>query len=134
MSNVDNAREFAFQIDKEWAAKGQDIDDLVHEVSMYAIQNIVNSSPVDTGRFRSNWIPSVNSPNLVVTDQIKSAAQVISEADAVLSAQDKLPIVYIQNNLPYANRLENGWSKQAPSGMVAVTMAKVQAQYEGKEV
>jgi hypothetical protein len=30
--------------------------------------------------------------------------------------------IYIVNNLPYANALENGHSKQAPSGMVKVTL------------
>lgn len=134
MSNVDNAREFAFQIDKEWAAKEQDIDDLVHEVALQSLRGIVQMSPVDTGRFRGNWIVSVNSPNMSSTQEVKSPSQVIAEGDAALGASDKLPIVYIQNNLPYANRLENGWSKQAPSGMVAVTMARIQATYEGKEV
>lgn len=31
---------------------------------------------------------------------------------------------YFANSLPYAFRLENGWSKQAPMGMVKVTTAE----------
>ena len=33
--------------------------------------------------------------------------------------------IYLVNNLPYAQRLENGWStKQAPNGMVALSIQK----------
>ena len=35
-------------------------------------------------------------------------------------------VVYLTNNLPYAQRLEyEGWSKQAPAGMVRVNMARI---------
>jgi hypothetical protein len=31
---------------------------------------------------------------------------------------------YITNNLPYAERLEYGWSGQAPSGMIRLSLAE----------
>ncbi len=34
--------------------------------------------------------------------------------------------IYITNNLPYISKLENGSSKQAPNGMVNLTMNEVQ--------
>jgi hypothetical protein len=33
---------------------------------------------------------------------------------------------FLTNNLPYALRLEYGWSKQAPHGMVGVTVKEYQ--------
>ena len=30
--------------------------------------------------------------------------------------------IYMVNNLPYARRLEYGWSKQSPSGVVRITV------------
>ena len=33
-------------------------------------------------------------------------------------------VEYITNNLPYAERLEYGYSQQAPAGMVRVTAAR----------
>lgn len=134
MSNAANARDFALQIDREWAAKEQDIDDLVHEIALETTRRIVLKSPVDTGRFRSNWFVSVNSPSAQITDQIRSSEQVVFDAEAVVMAHEKLPMVYIQNNLPYANRLENGWSKQAPAGMVSFAMAEIENMYREKEV
>jgi len=35
-------------------------------------------------------------------------------------------IVYLANNLPYAQRLEDGWSQQAPEGMVKLTVQRFQ--------
>lgn len=68
--------------------------------------NIVALSPVDTGRYRNAHHFSHGSPS-----HAKSGATVLQ-----IPVGDYRPI-YIQNNLPYALRLENGWSKQAPSGV-----------------
>jgi hypothetical protein len=38
--------------------------------------------------------------------------------------------VWIVNNLPYAGRLEYGYSQQSPSGMVRVTLANLPAALE----
>lgn len=38
--------------------------------------------------------------------------------------------VFIINNLPYIERLEHGWSKQAPAGMVRISKAEVEARIE----
>lgn len=41
-----------------------------------------------------------------------------------IQAVYRLPVgdvVYLTNSLPYAQRLEHGWSKQAPRGMVRLS-------------
>lgn len=74
------------------------------------------------GRFRANWQYGVNVPNGKTTANIDpdgsaSIERVASEVD-----QDALGKVhYLTNSLAYAKRLEDGWSKQAPSGMVTLT-------------
>ena len=37
--------------------------------------------------------------------------------------------MYLTNSLPYAQRLESGWSGQAPAGMVKVTIANFQSHF-----
>lgn len=135
VNNAQAAREFSLQIDAAWAAKEQDILDLTVEISLQALRGIVQMSPVDTGRFRGNWITSVEAPDPTVFEQVRPAQVPIVEADEKLSALDEIPrVIYLQNNLPYANRLENGYSKQAPEGMVAVTIANITATYDGRQV
>lgn len=78
---------------------------------------IVTRTPVDTGRLRLNWQSSINRPATnIVEGQTNS--------DATIGTAKIGDSIFIVNNLPYAQRIENGWSMQAPSGMVAVTVAE----------
>jgi hypothetical protein len=89
---------------------------------------IVYGSPVDTGRFRANWqfgVDKAPSGDLTKTD--KSGAATIGGFATALPANPTQHVLYLANNLPYARRLEYGWSKQAPGGMVRVSMLKVEA-------
>lgn len=98
---------------------------------MDSLRGVVQKSPVDTGRFRGNWIVSVDSPNLTETQQTDvNGSATINKGMAAIEAFDiNNSRIYIQNNLPYGNRLENGWSKQAPNGMVALTLSEMSAKY-----
>lgn len=109
----------------------------VHQkVSLQALAGVVRKSPVDTGRFRANWQVSVNAPNLSEIEATEASprgsnpsGRQIGEAATRLEALKPYGITYIQNNLPYALRLETGYSKQAPQGMVALTLAELQQQF-----
>jgi hypothetical protein len=61
----------------------------------------------------------------------KGGQDTITRGRAVVDSLTDLRVVWLSNNLPYANRLENGWSKQAPAGMVNLTFAELQAQING---
>lgn len=88
---------------------------------------IIKRSPVDTGRFRNNWQASVNSPATGVTTATdKTGNASVQEASALINKFQIGSTFYLTNNLPYANRLEFGWSKQAPSGMVRITVAEIE--------
>ena len=101
--------------------------------------SIVKKTPVDTGRARANWNVSVGSPDLSTTEDTRKTPKL----------KDKMPdpngdeSIFISNNLPYITKLEyggypnppkkgsgktvNGYSKQAPEGMVGVTLANNEA-------
>lgn len=79
------------------------------------------------GRFRGNWQFSIGAPADAVLDQVDPGGNVTL---AKLKLQvEQLTIgqtAYIVNNLPYAVPLEYGHSKQAPGGMVRITLARFQ--------
>ena len=50
---------------------------------------------------------------------------VIAEPITLPSRVSDFPVLFINNQLPYGPRLEDGWSDQAPLGMVALTIAEV---------
>lgn len=93
-------------------------------------------TPVDTGRARGNWNISVGEVDKNIYDYA-NAPRFNSEED-IGNVDGDTPI-FISNNLPYINKLEyggypdppkkgsgktvHGFSRQAPQGMVGVTMA-----------
>lgn len=97
--------------------------------TLFGLTNrIVKRSPVDTGRFRNNWQASVNSINTATTPTAdRSGSQAINKARGTINALKMGSTFYLSNNLPYAKRLEYGWSKQAPSGMIRLSVAELQA-------
>jgi len=93
----------------------------------FNVNGLVAGKDYVGGRFRGNWQFSIGSPVEGVLDQIDASGSVTL---AKLKLQvEQLSIgetAYIVNNLPYAIPLEYGHSKQAPSGMVRVTLARFQ--------
>ena len=127
-----SAKQFTLQLNKEIADTEEKIEDAISLIAMDSLRGVVMKSPVDTGRFRGNWIVSKNAANTTssqVTD--KNGGQTITKGSGVIDTFDMNTDsrIIIQNNLPYANRLENGWSKQAPNGMVALTVVEMQRKY-----
>ena len=95
----------------------------VARVATFKVMSKVDlKSPVDTGRFRANWNYSEGAPNYTFTD---STAKSRGAAEAQRALTGGIGgIAYFSNGLPYASRLEYGWSKQAPSGMVRLSVAE----------
>lgn len=79
------------------------------------------------GRFRANWHLSIGVVENVTFDEVDpSGTETISALVAAISDFTAGQMVYLINNLPYAIPLEFGHSKQAPGGMVRVTVARFQ--------
>ena len=81
---------------------------------------IIKDTPADTGRARGNWQASISrgaTKEIAVNNQRSGEAKAIAEVDQTVSVAVG-DLYYLTNNVPYIERLEFGWSKQAPSGMV----------------
>jgi hypothetical protein len=77
------------------------------------------------GHLRANWQFSVMTPAQGEIDSVDVSRPNREMANTVASlvpGEDKS--VFITNCAPYADAVENGSSKQAPSGMVAITVAE----------
>lgn len=80
------------------------------------------------GRFRNNWYPAVNfySTDLSASAPDKSGKASMQRINAVVGKAQLGDAITLVNNLPYAWPLETGWSKQAPAGMVGLTVLEFQ--------
>jgi hypothetical protein len=93
----------------------------------FNVNGLVAGKDYVGGRFRGNWQFSIGAPAEGELDQVDPAGGITL---AKLRLQvEQLTIgqtAYIVNNLPYAVPLEYGHSKQAPGGMVRITLARFQ--------
>ncbi|CAI8733606.1 Prophage PssSM-02 [Pseudomonas sp. IT-P44] len=79
------------------------------------------------GRFRANWHLSIDVVENVTFDEVDPGGQeTIAALVSAVSDFTAGQTAYLINNLPYAIPLEYGHSKQAPAGMVRITVARFQ--------
>ena len=102
----------------------------VKRITLELFKLVIEKSPVDTGRFRANWNVSLNSPDKTTTkdtdDSSRGKPSVDKMEDKIISYSFKDQSVYLCNSLPYAVRLEDGWSHtQAPNGMVRLSVIEI---------
>jgi hypothetical protein len=68
---------------------------------------------------------SIGSPAAGVKDLIdKDGSATIAAHASVIGIAKAGQVQYLVNNLPYAQRIEQGWSRQAPVGLVALTVVE----------
>jgi hypothetical protein len=114
---------FEFSADLELAAKVLGIDsarDTAITLALALVGKITLKTPKDTGRAQANWYLSEGAPRIETTQA--TIPQVYSPADITGES-----IIYITNSLPYIIPLEYGHSKQAPMGMVRISIAEMMA-------
>ena len=94
-------------------------------------------TPVKTGWARANWIPSVGEPQPDAVGEAGDAASAGASQQAgiaaVASNAGDEPN-FVTNNVPYIQQLNDGSSRQAPSGFVEAAIDRaVQAIAGGKK-
>jgi hypothetical protein len=86
---------------------------------------IIKSSPVREGRFRGNWFASGARPSSKKTlNTDKEGSKTLANATDKVLKQKDVSAFTLTNNLPYAQRLEYGYSDQAPAGVVRVNVKR----------
>jgi len=86
-------------------------------------RRVVLETPRDTGSAKASWLVSVNRPDLSIVDlngqELGTAElQAIQAGAATAQLFTSGDTLYIQNNQPYIERLNEGWSEQAGSGFI----------------
>lgn len=113
---------FSIPLDRLAERYNAKLEDVVRKSTFDLFRSVTLKSPVDTGRFRANWNVSQGSPDYTIT-----ASTNAGRVNAEVGKAARLPaggVVFLSNGLPYARRLEYGYSKQAPQGMVRVSVVE----------
>ena len=78
------------------------------------------------GRSRANWQVQFGVTNNSVIDSTTNSA-IETGASEIEGVNVAFNVIWIFNNVPYINALERGHSKQAPAGMVGLTLLEVES-------
>ena len=118
---------FALDLRKFAKKAGDNAEKVVRSVILDVDYSVIDMSPRDKGRFVNNWNVNLNSIDKSTTEAVDLSGDASkARANAALLNFKIGDTAYISNSLPYAQRLEDGYSKKAASGMVKVTLAQYQ--------
>lgn len=132
---------FALDLSKQIEAAKAKAELVAKKTMIELFNRVIEKSPVGNpdlwqhpvkgyvgGRFRANWNCSIGSPNFSTTESIDPSGNATASkaTSVVMSYTLNDQSVYLTNSLPYAIRLEEGWSGQAPNGMVRLSVMEVQ--------
>lgn len=103
------------------------------ETAKAVARSVIEATPVDTGRARSNWLPKIGSPpshtrmphapgEHLGRGETANQQAAVARADAVFTAAKPGQPLYLKNNLKYIARLNEGYSKQSPAGFVGIAV------------
>lgn len=113
-------------------------------IAMAMLGEIVYKSPVGNpklwkkppppgytgGRFRGSHIVSIGAPVYTQTTKIdKNGVETVAAGERMLSGLEPFTVIFIQTNLPYAEKIEDGHSTQAPAGVYEVAFHGVSQAY-----
>lgn len=108
---------------KKWTEKTERAATFVFRgTALDIFSKVILRTPVKTGRLRGNWQCTLNVKASGETNG--NARSAISKTKATTGKAKITDSIYLMNNLPYASVIENGSSKQAPQGMVKVTITE----------
>lgn len=106
-------------------------EDLITRLTLQVTRELVADTPRDTGWARSNWIPAIDNPVTSPSGSKESRDAVVidptaqQEGLARVTTGYRLPsLVFVSNNVPYISKLNDGTSRQAPSGFVQTAISR----------
>ena len=102
------------------------VGDICKKMMLDLDAEIVAGTPVDKGRARSNWVPAIGEPSALVTDaKDLSGSDTTQRAQKMHAESPNFSIMFLSNNLPYIQPLEDGHSQQAPEGWIKLAVQRI---------
>lgn len=146
----------AFDVDlKKFADKlGIAIQIVMIRITLDLFRRITKRTPVDTGRARASWDVKQGTPSSFVPPERKKSVAgkgktrlgtglggeklgtgalsggKAKDVSSEIADIDGTKVVFITTNLDYMVYLEQGSSKQAPAGMVLLSIAEIEIEIE----
>lgn len=110
---------------------------VVTKITLDVTANLVETTPVDIGWARANWVPAIGAPVVQDRGDVPATAQNVASmageqqralAGIVTDYRLGRGAVFVANNVHYILRLNDGSSTQAPAGFVQRAVQKAVTQ------
>jgi hypothetical protein len=110
------------------------VERAVKDCAIAVSRSVINATPVDTGRARSNWTAEMDQAFYkLFPAHVPGAKGITGEANAEITSEQaeaaisqfdisKNSSIHISNSLPYIGALNDGHSKQAPTDFVKLAV------------
>lgn len=119
----------SFASDVEAYAKkaGASLDETSRAIVLELFGSVIKDTPVDTGRAKGNWQTTIGAPASGTVDRL-GESEALADVAQQTASFGAGKVIYLSNQLPYIYRLEfDGWSQQAPGGMLRKNVARIQS-------
>ena len=125
-----NAEHFSIDLTR-WGVslEKEQAPNFIRKIALELLKKVTMKSPVDTGRFRANWMVGIGGADETTTENTVNDAMM--RGSIVLTGYKTLKQIHISNNLPYAAALEHGHSQQAPLGVAEISVEEIEAHFNG---
>jgi hypothetical protein len=89
-------------------------------------------TPVDTGWARANWGVFIGRKCPTEPMGVRGQYNKLFDAASMTISVPRYPFIWVYNNVPYIEVLEDGHSKQAPTGMMSGALNALQTYVDTK--
>ncbi len=129
---------FSADLEKFSKAVGVTLSQSIRRIVIEVSDGLAENTPVDTGRAAGSWGIELDQPGTFEQPESFSGGReagqaAVKQQQAKLAEFDSSPYrqVWITNNLPYIQSLNEGHSQQAPVGFVEIQVAQAEANING---
>ncbi len=101
------------------------VDNLNKKAARRVLKEVYDLSPIKTGRYKSNHIVSVGSPSTYYDARRRDYERWYQESLNIINTSPRGSKLFVQQNLPYNRKIEDGSSNQAAQGVYRIAVMKV---------
>lgn len=120
-----SAAEFSNSLRQLAVAIDGDVSKTIRVGVLRAFRNIIKRSPVKTGAYRGSHGIANAEPSGGEGIVKGKKGETIPPPSPNWTWKVGDGDIWLYNNLPYAERIENGWSKQAPAGVYGMALVEI---------
>lgn len=143
---MDRLEDFAKRMNRIAVQVESNVEQAVRDCAKAVTKSVVENTPVDTGRAKSNWVVQLDAPfsgqlpaHVPGVGGNSAEANSLAAIDRGLAVIDRYNVernssIHITNNLPYIGALNDGHSKQAPAGFVRTAVMEGLAAMRGVNI